>query len=82
MLHLLQSLKRQCFSHQAFADAKGNENSPQMHVDEFLDIKKTQLKGVKAEAVTSRKKMVGTRADGSQMLCNIQGVDKHGDGLR
>lgn len=64
------------------ADARGPDHGTQLHVDAFLDIKKTQLKGVKAEAVTSRKKVIGYRADGSQMVCTVQGVDKHGDGLR
>lgn len=64
------------------ADAKSSERNPQVRIEDFLEIKKTQLKGVKAEAVTSRKRIVGRRADGSQMVCTVQGVDKHGDGLR
>ena len=61
-------------------DAKGSELIG--HIEDFLEIKKTQLKGAKADAVTSRKKVLGRRADGSQMICTVQGVDKHGDGLR
>lgn len=64
------------------ADAKGSEISEQVRIEDFLEVKKTQLKGAKADAVTSRKKIVGRRADGSQMVCTVQGVDKHGDGLR
>lgn len=45
-------------------------------------MKKTQLKGAKVEAVTDRKKVNANHADGSPLMCSVQGMDKHGDGLR
>ena len=45
-------------------------------------MKKTQLKGAKAEAVTDKKKVHGQHADGAPLVCSVQGMDKHGDGLR
>ena len=45
-------------------------------------MKKTQLKGAKVEAVTDKKKVNAKHADGSPLMCSVQGMDKHGDGLR
>lgn len=45
-------------------------------------MKKTQLKGAKVEAVTDKKKVNANHADGSPLMCSVQGMDKHGDGLR
>lgn len=45
-------------------------------------MKKTQLKGAKGEAVTDRNKVNANHADGSPLVCLVQGMDKHGDGLR
>lgn len=61
---------------------KGGENAGKIRVEDFLEIKKTQLKGAKAEAVTDKKKVNAIHADGAPLICTIQGMDKHGDGLR
>ena len=69
---------------QAIADVvpKGGEHAGKLRVEDFLEIKKTQLKGAKAEAVTDKKKVHGQHADGAPLVCTVQGMDKHGDGLR
>ena len=61
---------------------KGGQHAGKLRVEDFLDIKKTQLKGAKAEAVTDKKKVRGHHSDGAPLICSVQGVDKHGDGLR
>ena len=66
------------------ADAmpKGGQHAGKLHVEDFLDIKKTQLKGAKAESVTDKKKVRGQHSDGAPLVCTVQGRDKHGDGFR
>lgn len=61
---------------------KGGEHADKVRVEDFLEMKKTQLKGAKAEAVTDKKKVNASHADGAPLVCTVQGVDKHGDGLR
>ena len=61
---------------------KAGEHAGKLRVEDFLEIKKTQLKGAKAEAVTDRKKVKARHSDGSTLQCSVQGMDKHGDGLR
>ena len=61
---------------------KGGQHAGKLRVEDFLDIKKTQLKGAKAEAVTDKKKVTGQHSDGALLVCTVQGMDKHGDGLR
>lgn len=61
---------------------RGGEHAGKIRVEDFLEIKKTQLKGAKAEAVTDKKKVNANHADGSPFVCSVQGIDKHGDGLR
>ena len=65
------------------ADAmpKGGQHAGKLHVEDFLDIKKTQLKGAKAEFVTD-KKVRGQHSDGAPLVCTVQGMDKHADGFR
>lgn len=67
-----------------FADIvpKGGEHAGKLRVEDLLEIKKTQLKGAKAEAVTDRKRVNGHHSDGAPLVCSVQGMDKHGDGLR
>lgn len=67
-----------------FADIvpKGGEHAGKLRVEDLLEIKKTQLKGAKAEAVTDRKRVNGHHLDGAPLVCSVQGMDKHGDGLR
>jgi hypothetical protein len=66
------------------ADAvpKGGQHAGKLRVEDFLDIKKTQLKGAKAESVTDKKKVNGQHSDGAPLVCTVQGMDKHGDGFR
>ena len=66
------------------ADAvpKGGQHAGKLRVEDFLDIKKTQLKGAKAESVTDKKKVNGQHSDGAPLVCAVQGMDKHGDGFR
>ena len=61
---------------------KGGDHAGKLKIEDFLEIKKTQLKGAKAEAVTGRKKINGHHSSGAPLVCSVQGVDKHGDGLR
>lgn len=61
---------------------RGGEHAGKIRVEEFLDMRKTQLKGAKVEAVTDKKKVNANHADGSPLMCSVQGMDKHGDGLR
>lgn len=61
---------------------KGGQHAGKLRVEDFLDIKKTQLKGAKAEAVTDNKKVNGQHSDGAPLVCKVQGMDKHGDGFR
>lgn len=61
---------------------KGGEHAGKIRVEDFLEMKKTQLKGAKVEAVTDKKKVNANHADGSPLMCSVQGMDKHGDGLR
>ena len=61
---------------------KGGQHAGKLRVEDFLDIKKTQLKGAKAESVTDKKKVNGQHSDGAPLVCTVQGMDKHGDGLR
>ena len=61
---------------------KGGQHAGKLRVEDFLDIKKTQLKGAKAEAVTDKKKVNGQHSDGAPLVCTVQGMDKHGDGFR
>ena len=82
VLHLLLEQVAQLSSAAACIDAGVTAKSEQQRIEDFLEIKKTQLKGAKAEAVTAKKKVIGYRSDGTQLICTVQGVDKHGDGLR
>ena len=70
----------------SFCDAdivpRGGEHAGKFRVEDFLEMKKTQLKGAKVEAVTDKKKVNANHADGSPLMCSVQGMDKHGDGLR
>ena len=61
---------------------KGGQHAGKLRVEDFLDIKKTQLKGAKAESVTDKKKVNGQHSDGAPLVCTVQGMDKHGDGFR
>ena len=61
---------------------KGGQHAGKLRVEDFLDVKKTQLKGAKAESVTDKKKVRGQHSDGAPLICTVQGMDKHGDGLR
>ena len=61
---------------------KSGQHAGKLHVEDFLEIKKTQLKGAKAEAVTDKKKVRGQHSDGAPLVCTVQGRDKHGDGFR
>ncbi len=74
--------KPEVFPLTADAVPKGGQHAGKLHVEDFLDIKKTQLKGAKAESVTDKNKVRGQHSDGAPLICSVQGVDKHGDGLR
>ena len=71
-----------CLTLYADTVPKGGEHAGKLRVEDFLEIKKTQLKGAKAEAVTDKKKVHGQHSDGAPLVCSVQGMDKHGDGLR
>lgn len=61
---------------------KAGEHAGKLRVEDFLDMKKTQLKGGKADSATEKKKVKGRHLDGTPLHCAVQGIDKHGDGLR
>ncbi|GAB4816720.1 hypothetical protein N2152v2_003766 [Parachlorella kessleri] len=53
-----------------------------LRVEDFLGVKRSQLKRVDHQAVGDKQEMVALHADGSRMLVLVQGADKHGDGTR
>ncbi|DBA94392.1 TPA: hypothetical protein ACH3X1_001997 [Trebouxia sp. C0004] len=78
----LKTLNLSRLFHLADVVPKGGQHAGKLRVEDFLEIKKTQLKGAKAEAVTDKKKVNGQHSDGAPLVCTVQGMDKHGDGLR
>ena len=52
------------------------------HPEDFLGLKRTQLKRGADQGVSDRQAMEALHFDRSRMLVQVQGVDKHGDGSR
>ena len=59
------------------------EGKSKLRTEDFLQLKRAGKKAAKTDIAVSEKIAVeGIHCDGAQLKCFVQGMDKHGDGLR
>lgn len=58
------------------------EGKSKLRTEDFLQLKRAGKKAAKTDAVSEKLAVEGIHCDGAKLRCFVQGMDKHGDGLR